>query len=569
MTIASWVLALLAVTNSSSGGPASEPEPVPVLLDFHADWCGPCQKMRPAVEHLIRKGYPVQSVDFDQDRSLVDRYGVDRVPTFVVVDGSGQELSRTSGLQPAAVLERFYLAARAKATAQPPSQSNAHAGPREDSRPGSRDDDEEPPDHRRPIRRLDRHDRPEQESQPAEPVFTNPHPAETVVRIRILGPHSVGFGSGTIIHSTPQEALILTCAHIFKMEGRSQQPPPGRFPRTIMIDLFDGQLRGTRPAQVHFLETVEGKAVDYDFMRDVGLIRIRPGRRLPASRVVPAHWEPRNKPLPMKMLTLGCSEGNDATAWFTKILNPRMKGLSGKPAYEAMECQTAPKQGRSGGGLFTTDYYLAGVCNFAEPRGNVGLYATPHSIYSLLDRNNLTALYAPVTRGSGTLVADGRAPSPSPAPSRNAGPPIARSQSPDRDESDQGGPRTKGDVLLPHPSLLGIADPVAAPGARTPQAASTTRRVAWHPMHVVPNPGETRPLPRAEPTELSLDAAADHDHFGPPPAAWRAADGDPNPENTSPVPAPDAADAAKAPGKSRWRAIKAAPADPVPATSGE
>src|SRR5262249_59724588 len=117
------------------------------------------------------------------------------------------------------------------------------------------------------------------------------------------------------------ESLILTCAHIFKLEG-GRQVPPQRFPRKIMLDLFDGQLRGTRPAQVHFLESVEGEAVDYDFVRDVGLIRIRPGRRLSASRVVPAHWEPKSKALPMKMLTVGCCGGNEATASFTKILQP-------------------------------------------------------------------------------------------------------------------------------------------------------------------------------------------------------------------------------------------------------
>ncbi|HZW29092.1 MAG TPA: trypsin-like peptidase domain-containing protein, partial [Isosphaeraceae bacterium] len=372
-------------------------------------------------------------------------------------------------------------------------------------------------------------------------------------------PHSVGFGSGTIIHSTPKASLILTCAHVFKIEGRAKQPLPREFPRKIMIDLFDGQLRGTRPAQVHYLESVEGEAVDYDFNRDVGLIRIRPGRRLPASRVVPAHWEPKNKPLPMKMLTLGCSEGNDATAWFTKILNPRMKGLAGKPAYEAIECQTAPKQGRSGGGLFTTDYYLAGVCNFAEPRGNVGLYATPRSIYTLLDRNGLTALYAPVTSGSSTLLADGRAPS----PSRGEAAPNARLQSPDRDEPDQGRGVAQEDVLLPHPSLLGIVTPVASPGDRAPQAASgTTRRVAWHPLHGVPNPGETRPLPRAEPTELNLDAAADHDHFGPPPAAWRSADS--GPSRDDPAPATVADPTAKPPAKPRWR-----PVPPAARASGQ
>ena len=108
-------------------------------------------------------------------------------------------------------------------------------------------------------------------------------------------------------------------------------------------------------------------------------------------RIVPRRWEPH---VGMKMLTLGCSEGNDPTAWKTRITNPRYRGLSGNPEYEAIECQTAPKQGRTGGGLFTVDDYLAGVCNFAEPQGDHGLYAAPDSIYRLLDRNHLTFLYA-------------------------------------------------------------------------------------------------------------------------------------------------------------------------------
>ena len=96
----------------------------------------------------------------------------------------------------------------------------------------------------------------------------------------------------------------------------------------------------------------------------------------------------------MKMLTIGCSEGRDATPRNTTITNPRIRGLLGNPEYEAIECQNAPKQGRTGGGLFTTDGYLAGVCNFAEPKGDHGLYAVPDSIYRLLDRNHLTFLYA-------------------------------------------------------------------------------------------------------------------------------------------------------------------------------
>ncbi len=213
-------------------------------------------------------------------------------------------------------------------------------------------------------------------------------PWETVVRIKILHDKSTGFGSGTIILSTPAESLILTSAHQFKSD---KEVTPREIPNRIKVDLFDGKLQSSSPAQVHYLETLDGEVVDCDFERDISLVRVRPGRRLPASRVVPRRWVPH---LRMKMLTLGCSEGQDATAWNTLITNTRFRGLAGNPAYEAIECQTAPKQGRMGGGLFTGDGYLAGVCNFSEPKGDHGLYAVPDSIYRFLDRNSLTFLYA-------------------------------------------------------------------------------------------------------------------------------------------------------------------------------
>ncbi len=256
MTIASLLLALLTATNA----PASDSSGT-VLLDFHAEWCGPCRKARPAVEQLVRKGYPIKTIDIDKEPTLRERYHVEAVPTFIVVDGSGRELDRTSGPQPAAELARFYKAAAAKA--QPPVNSNAHVGSREDGRGGADDDDEHGAARPKPSAKDD--DRPEEEDRNRdEPPFTNPKPWETVVRIRVLSNHATGFGSGTIIHSTPDESLILTCAHIFKLEG-SRQVEPARFPRRIMIDLFDGNLQGTKPAKVHFVEAVEGRAVDYDF----------------------------------------------------------------------------------------------------------------------------------------------------------------------------------------------------------------------------------------------------------------------------------------------------------------
>ena len=141
---------------------------------------------------------------------------------------------------------------------------------------------------------------------------------------------------------------------------------------------------------MQFVESVTAEAVDFDFTLNVGLIRIRPGRLLPVSPVVPKIWQPRAQ---MKMLTAGCSDGNDATFWITTIVNPNLTQLAGFGHYEAIECRVAPKQGRTGGGLFTTDGYLAGVCNYADPRRDTGFYVAPQSIYPLLDRKGLSSVY--------------------------------------------------------------------------------------------------------------------------------------------------------------------------------
>ncbi len=561
MSIASLLLVLFTAAPSSAA--TSEP----VLLDFHAQWCGPCRQMRPAVSLLAERGYPIKSVDIDHEPDLSEKYGVKSVPTYIVVDNDGNELGRTSGSQPAGQLARFYLEARAKA--QPPANSRAHAD-------AHAEDDADGDAAPRGARGKD-------EDEDA-PEFQNPKPWETVVRIRVLASGSVGFGSGTVVYSSPKESLILTCAHIFKLEGQ-RQAMPQRFPRKIMIDLFDGKLHGEHPAQVHFVESVEGQAVDYDFTVDVGLIRIRPGRRIPAARVVPAHWQPRTK---MLMMTVGCSEGQDATAWETIIQNPQMHGLSGNPSYQAIECKIAPKQGRSGGGLFTTDGYVAGVCNFAEPQGDHGLYATPRSIYSVLDRNKLTALYEPIESGRGTLVASrgdrgaGRGDAPIT---------VARGQSPEGHEGERARHRP-GDVTIPAPELLGIKPPLArrTSGRSTEDenGEGSTRRMAWQPAHpssapsAKPAAGEE--AAKTEQTDLSLDAAADHDHFshfGDDPAATDSAATDPaatKPAATDPaatkhstaeksinpedVPA-SASSAVSPSAKSRWRPARSTQGNPI------
>ncbi len=303
-----------------------------------------------------------------------------------------------------------------------------------------------------------------------------------------------GFGSGTIIYSSAEESIILTCAHIFRVKGATQ-PLPKDFRVPITVDLFTGQLVTRNPAQVSRGEQdIVGEAIDYDFDNDVGLIRIRPGRKLPSSRVVPPWWHPEKG---MKMYTVGCSHGEDATAWDTMILDPKitMSNTATRKTFSEIKCVHQPKEGRSGGGLYTTDGYVAGVCDFADPNEHVGLYAVPEAIHRLLDRNDYMALYKPTSGGSNAMLAANRATPKTPKTSNGT---MVRAQSPD-------GPPV---VTLPSPALVGIKGwnspkSVDKPGSlRLPRDDQSEATLADNRDSRV-RPGEARP------TDASIDPGPD------------------------------------------------------------
>ena len=67
-------------------------------LYFSAPWCGPCRMFGPIMEE-ISKEIPVQKVNVDEQNDLAMQYGVRSVPTIVLVNESGKELSRHVGVQ--------------------------------------------------------------------------------------------------------------------------------------------------------------------------------------------------------------------------------------------------------------------------------------------------------------------------------------------------------------------------------------------------------------------------------------------------------------------------------------
>ncbi len=61
---------------------------VPVLVDFGAEWCGPCQKIAPLVEELADEyagRAKVATVNVDNNQKLAEKYGVMSIPTLMIV----------------------------------------------------------------------------------------------------------------------------------------------------------------------------------------------------------------------------------------------------------------------------------------------------------------------------------------------------------------------------------------------------------------------------------------------------------------------------------------------------
>lgn len=70
-----------------------------VLVDFNAEWCGPCKMLRPALEKLAEenKNIKVVSVNVDNNPDLARKYNIFSIPCLIVIK-DGKELERSVGL---------------------------------------------------------------------------------------------------------------------------------------------------------------------------------------------------------------------------------------------------------------------------------------------------------------------------------------------------------------------------------------------------------------------------------------------------------------------------------------
>jgi S1-C subfamily serine protease len=234
------------------------------------------------------------------------------------------------------------------------------------------------------------------------------------VRLKVSDPTGNGYATGTIIARSGQEALVVTCGHVFRdSQGQGQ----------ILVDTFGGQPhRG-----------LVGELIGYDESSDVGLVAVTvPGEFEPAPLAPLDHSVSVGAPT----TSVGCDHGADPTARIS-----RLNGANKFVGPPNLQVAGQPVQGRSGGGLFSADGYLIGICNAADPQDDEGLYSAAANVHAILKAHDVRLLYrsastAPVATqaaaGARTRGAPPLPPRPSARPtSAHAADVGARSVAPD------------------------------------------------------------------------------------------------------------------------------------------
>ncbi len=334
------------------------------VLFFTMDACPPCRQTEPGIDQLRVEGIAVSKIDARQYSDYARQCQVSQTPTIMVVQGN-EVLARHTGPMSYDELRGMLAHSQqlADRAATPPSRDPALAQGNTRAAVSTQLANREATSNLTPEQRA----------------------LQATVRFRVEDDQGASFATGTIIHRQGDEALVLTCGHVFR----------------------DSQGQGTIKSDLGFAfgppRTVVGKLIYYDAQaHDIALVAIPCPLPIEPVAVAPESMAVQTGDA---IFSVGCDRGADPS-----IRPSQLKAVTTYSGVAKYDIQGRPVDGRSGGGLFSAGGQLIGVCNAAAVEVDEGIYTGLQSVYWQFAKTNLTHLFQPAAAAQ--LATQSPAPTP-------------------------------------------------------------------------------------------------------------------------------------------------------------